>query len=183
MKKNNKLKMVVIVAAVSLAGFGTYAFGDEEPGYGRHMRGYGGMGMGYGSEMMDMHRGGGMGYGPGMGRGPGMHSGYRGTEDGGYSDEELKSLDKEHNAFWKATEGLRNDVYQKGLELESELAKQAPDVDKARKIQEEILSLRGQVAQKRLDHVINLRKINPNVGRGFMGRGAMAFGSGASCGR
>jgi len=121
----------------------------------------------------------GRGYGRGMGRGFGR-SGYAPT----LSEEELKKLNTERTTFFKATEDLRNGIFQKRLELRSELAKQNPDTPKAEKLQKEISELEAQFDQKRIGHLANMKKINPNAGQGFGGRGrGFATGFGGPCWR
>ena len=139
----------------------------------------------------------GRGYGGGgyhMGPGYGMHRGWgqgpRGYDDQGYqsdmSDEDMANLDKERQAFFEATSDLRENLYQKELELRSELAKPEPDAKKAAGIQQEISNLESQLDQKRLDHRIKMRKDFPRSGyrgdgygpRGGMGRGMYGGGGG-----
>ena len=152
---------VFAIAATSFAGWG---------------RGYGGggyqMGPGYG-----MHRG--WGQGP-MGYGG---QGYQGD----LSDEDIAKLDQERQAFFEATSDLREDLYQKELELRSELAKAEPDAKRAAGIQKEISNLESQLDQKRLEHRIKMRKDLPRSGfrgdgygprGGGMGRGMYGGGGG-----
>jgi len=138
-----------------------------------------------------------MGYGYHMGPGYGMQRGWgdgpRGYGGPGYrsdlSDEDLARLDKERQAFFEATSELREQLYQKELELRSELAKSEPDAKKAAGLQTEISNLEGQLDQKRLDHQIKMRKEFPRsgyMGRGYgprgMGRGMYGGGYGpGSC--
>ena len=102
------------------------------------------------------HMGGGDGYYGRMHGGPMMHQGYYGESGNDYradlKDEDIKALDEERIAFLKATDSVRQNLYSK--ELESELD------------------------QKRLDHMIKIRKLNPNAGRGFMmGGHHMGYGN------
>jgi len=145
---------ILILIVIALAGFGTYAMAQ--------------MGMGYG------HHG-------GMHHGPGWHD--QEYENQGYdrflgnlSEDEIKQMQAERQSFFEATKEIRQQLYQKGLELRSELAKKDPDAAKAAGIQDEISELKGQMGRKRLDHILKLKKINPDVGRGLMGRGRMGFG-------
>jgi hypothetical protein len=92
---------------------------------------------------------------------------------GNLSDEEVKALQKERNDFFEATQDLRQNLYQKNLELKSELAKKDPDAKKAAKLQKEISELEANFDQKRLDHRIKMQKVNPRAGRGFMGNRPM----------
>jgi zinc resistance-associated protein len=143
---------VFAIAATSFAGWG---------------RGYGGggyhMGPGYG-----MHRG--------WGQGPG------GYGDQGYqsdlSDEDAAKLDQERQAFFEATSDLRENLYQKELELRSELAKPEPDAKKAAGIQKEISNLESELDQKRLDHRIKMRKDFPRSGARGYGYGSRGRGMG-----
>ncbi len=130
------------------------------------------------------------GYGDHMGPGYGMHRGW-GDGSRGYqsnlSDEDIAKLDKERQVFFEATSDLREKLYQKELELRSELAKPEPDAKKAAGLQKEISNLESQFDQKRLDHRIRMRKDFPRVGyrgdgygpRGKgMGRGMYGSGGG-----
>lgn len=126
----------------------------------------------------DMGRG--DGYRGQMHQGPGWHHGGYGAPGGGafdnLSEEDIKKLDEERQAFFEATKDLRREVYQKGLELASEMAKQNPDAARAAAIQKEISDTKAQLAQKHLDHIFRVRKINPDLGMGFMGGGRMDYG-------
>ena len=54
-----------------------------------------------------------------------------------------------------------------------------PDVKKAQELQKEISNLEATIDQKRIDHMIKMKKINPHAGRGYgSGRGR---GSGGGC--
>lgn len=119
----------------------------------------------------------GMGYGPypGWGHHP-MHAWHHGDDDGpgfGYwgdlSKEDIQKLEKERAGFFEATINLRAKIYQKRLELKSELAKENPDVKKAAGLQTEISALKAEFDQMRLNHFLNMKKINPDMGRGFGG--------------
>ena len=169
MKKARTSKTLLILAVVAVIGIGSYAYADWGMGYGRHM-GYG-WGSGYGHGMMGPDAYGGYGMGPGMMR----YSGERYGNRGNLSDEDAKKVEKEQTTFFKATEQLRQDIYAKGLELRSELAKENPNPEKAANLQKETSELEGQLDQKRVDHLITLRKITPNVGRNFAGRGQTEY--------
>ena len=126
----------------------------------------------------DMGRG--DGYRGQMHQGPGGHHGGYGARGegafGNLSEEDIKKLDEEREAFFEATKDLRREVYQKGLELASEMAKQNPDAARATAIQKEISDTKAQLAQKHLEHIFRVRKINPDLGMGFMGGGRMDHG-------
>jgi zinc resistance-associated protein len=157
-KMKNKViyRTILILSALALTGIGTSAMAGWGMGYGHHG---------------PMHHGWGH-HGPGWYGGGGWGPGYFGN----LSDNEIEALQNEHNAFFEATADLRQEIFQKRLELRSELAKKNPDARKAAKVQEEISKLEADFDQKRLEHIIKVKKINPNVGRGFMGAGPMGPG-------
>jgi Spy/CpxP family protein refolding chaperone len=143
----NSIKKIVMVTIIVMMGFYGRAFAHSGMGYGHHY--------GRGYPMYGMHHG---GYG-----GPGF--GYWGE----LSEDQIQKLDKEQSAFFEATKDLRGQLYQKGLELRSELAKQNPDPNKAAALQKDISALKAELGQKRLNHFLNMRKISPEIGRGFGG--------------
>ena len=157
MKKINK--MFMILAVVGVLGFGINAFAN--------------MGKGYGSSGWGNHGS--------SGRHMGWHDSGYGHMMNDLNDDDFKKMDEERQAFFKETETLRREVYQKELALESELAKKNPDTQKAVSLQKEISGFKAQLDQKRIEHMIRMRGIVPNAGRGFMGMGRM-MGSGPGYG-
>ena len=154
--KTGKIFMVIgIVAIFAIAATSFAGWGRGQGGYGYHM------GPGYG-----MHRG--------------WADGPRGYGGQGYqsdlSDEEITKLDQERRAFFEATSDLRENLYQKELELRSELAKPEPDAKKAAGLQKEISNLESELAQKRLDQQIKIRKDFPRSG--YRGQGYGQYGRG-----
>jgi len=136
--------LLLLPAAIFIFASASLAFAQRDPGYG---------------------------YSPGMHYGQGRH--HRGT--GGFADlseDQVRKLDAEHTAFRQATKELRQQIYQKRLELASELAKQNPDAATAAARQREISDFLAQLAQRRLEHFMRVQKINPDAGRG----GPMGFG-------
>ena len=130
----------------------------------------------------------GMGYGDGWGhRGPGGH--HRCAYGPGYdanpmTQEELQLFREKREAFLKETEQLRTNLFDRERELQNELAKTEPDAKKASGLQKEISVLRADLDQKRISHRIEMKKINPNAGRGYMRGGPMSgFGprGGGNC--
>ena len=65
-----------------------------------------------------------------------------------------------------------------GLAKHALARKETPDAKKAARLQTEISKLESQLDQKRVDHMIKMRKLNPNAGsgRGFMGGGQKGYG-------
>ena len=84
---------------------------------------------------------------------------------GNLSDEDQNDLDKERQTFFHETKGLRQDMHQKRLELQSELAKKNPDAEKAAALHKDISKLAEEFDQKRLAFFLKMKKINPNFGR------------------
>jgi uncharacterized membrane protein len=84
---------------------------------------------------------------------------------GNLSDEDQNDLVKERQAFFAETQDLRQDIRQKRLELQSELAKKNPDAQKAVALHKDISKLAAEFAQKRLAFFLKMKKINPNFGR------------------
>ena len=114
MNFNKTAKVMMVLVIVAILGIGVTSFAGWGRGYwggGYHM------GQGYGM----MHRG--------------WDDGPRGYGGRGYwgdlSDEEIAKLEKERQDFYEATEDLRQALYQKELELRSELAKPEPNAQKA----------------------------------------------------
>ena len=168
----NKLgKIIVVAAIVGIVGFAATSFA----GWGR--------GGGGGDNCW--------GQGGGYGQRGSAAPGYQGN----LSDQDIDKLNSERQAFFEDTRELRENRYQKELELRSEMAKQDPDVNKAVALQKEVSELQGQLNQKRVEHRIKMQKENPNfiagrgmgrgygkggggMGRGFHGRGGMGHGFG-----
>ncbi len=104
--------------------------------------------------------------GPGM-----MGSGWQ-QGDGWYgnlSADEIAKLEQQRAAFFRATENTRQQLYEKNLALQSELAKETPDSAKASSLQGEISKLQSDLDQKRLEYDIQARKSAPNYNRGYRG--------------
>ena len=152
--RNVTSKLLVVLTVFAVVGFGVYAFADGGMGYGQH-------------------RGGWDHQGPGWRHGSSGCPGYGGHMKGDLSDEENQKMDQQRNAFHKANKDLKQNIYQKELELESEFAKKEPDAKKAAGIQKEISDLQAQIDQNRVNHIIEMKKIDPDVGRGSRGNGPM----------
>ena len=151
-KEYIKLK-IILIATIAFLFSGIHSFADMGKGYG-HQRG--------------MHQG------------QGRH--HRGSGDPGcgatdnLSADEIKQLDESRTAFFEAAEVLRRKIYQKRLELASELAKENPDAATAVALQKEVSDFKAQVDQKRLEHRLRIQKINPDLAMGFGGGGHMGPG-------
>ena len=152
MKKNYARKVIAIVIAGVIIGFGVNAFAGN--GYGR---------MGWSGPQ-----------GQGPGSGPCWGAGYAAN----LSEADIQKLQEQRKAFFEATADLRQEMRQKRLALRAEMAKKSPDIAVAKNLQTEISNLQAELAQKRLEHIMEMKKINPNAGGRWMGAGPMGFGPG-----
>ena len=160
MKMNNFAKTVTILAIAGIVGFAATSFAGWGRGGGGNCRGQG----------------------SGWGQREFAPSDCRGN----LSDEQMTRLNEKRHAFSEETRNLRENVYQKELELRSELVKADPDSQKASDLQAEVSNLTAQLDQKRIAHRIKMKKENPEffAGRGYgmggrgMGRGSHGSGMG-----
>ncbi len=116
-------------------------------------------------------------------RGPGWHhmDGYRGGYGDRMSEEDYEQFEQGRTAFLKETESLRAELIEKESALQDELAKDSPDVSKASALQKEISELQAQFDQQRIEHMVEMRKANPNAGRGYRRGGPMMGYGGGYC--
>ena len=132
----------------------------------------------------------GKGRGQGMigkwGSGPGTCWRY----DRGYDNltqEQRNALTQLEEKFYGETATLRNEIWAKSDELSNLLNTPNPDVEKAKALHQEIIDLRGRMAEKRFDFNLETRKINPDerfgakYGRGY-GRHMKGYGHRAGLG-
>lgn len=80
--------------------------------------------------------------------------------DGHLSDATIKKLNVEQESFIRATEALRQTIYEKELYLKAELVKKRPDIVTAQGFQKEISEARGKFDQKMIEHLIQMKTIN-----------------------
>lgn len=140
MRKKGLLAVVVILLA-GLVGTQVYAH-------------WFGSGWGMPGGMM----GRGWGYGPMMGPGFfGTHMDY-GPEV--YSKESREKIEK----FYGETQGMRQELQQKYLELENLLSQATPDEGKVLAKQKEISQLQAQLDEKELKFKLNNRDLAPRAG-------------------
>lgn len=161
MKTNNMRTVIVSLAAIAVMAMGANAFA----------------GKGMGSQ--DDQQGGG---------GCGKHLRKGGCDYGqmkaALTPEQREQMEAERQAFFDATKNQRQDLFAKRLELKAEMAKRETDAKKASALQKDISELQGNLDQKRLSHILAMRKINPDAGRGWMmtGRGMGHHGKGQGMG-
>ena len=143
---NLKTIMITIISLAVIAfAFNAFAQGGMgwDGGWGHHGRGW--------------HHGG--AYGPGY--------------DAQMNQEDYKLFQEKREAFLKETEDLRTNLYEKERALQNELAQSEPDAAKASSLQKEISELQARLDQKRIDHMIEVRKSTPNAGGDVMPGGPM----------
>jgi peptidoglycan hydrolase CwlO-like protein len=101
--------------------------------------------------------------------------------------DQMKQMDTERNAFQTATQDIRQQMNEKRQALQTELNKPQPDASTCTSLQKQISELQAQFDQKRITHIIQMKKIDPNFteGRGFgmgmgmgPGKGPGPFGAG-----
>lgn len=157
MKKFNTKKTAVVAAILFIAGIiATQAFGFM--GSGNQMGGNYGM-------MNKNH----MGYGM-MGNGPMM---------GTLSVEDQQKMMDRMNAFFDSTKDIREQIYQKQVELDTEAAKPEQDQERIGMLQKELFELSSQFEKQRFDHMLAMRELFPDEDnesfRGMGGRNGYCF--------
>jgi hypothetical protein len=93
----------------------------------------------------------------------------------------MKASDSPHShldleSIFKETENIRQDIYTKQLALRNAFLKSEPDTAKASQLQKDISERECKLDQKRIDHMIRMRKIFPDGGRGFAMMGGPMMG-------
>lgn len=125
----------------------------------------------------------------GMGKGPGNRG--MGAAGANLTGDQIKQMETERNAFQSDTKDIRQQLHEKRQALNAELAKPTPDPVTAGNLQKDVSDLQAQFDQKRLTHLLEMKKIDPNFaeGRGMghgMGPGmvhGMGPGMGAGMGK
>ncbi len=162
---------LITITVTALVGMAAMAIAG--PGYGRHHMGWGGGGPAdcprWGSGADDAQ--GGRGYG----RGYGAHS--------GMDEEQVKQFQEKRQAFHDDTTDLRQEIYEKRLEMQSEMAKNAPDAGLLSNLQKEVSDLEASFDQKRLAHRLEMKKAFPDAEFGAGGGRGKRYGRGMMSGR
>jgi zinc resistance-associated protein len=115
--------------------------------------------------------------GKGMGNRSGDGNGYHrynqdcpyGYRNSDLTEEQQAQLNAERKAFFDATQDARQEIYAKRLALRAELAKKNADAKVAADLQKTISGLQADLDQKRIEHLMTMRGIDPDAGRGFFG--------------
>jgi Spy/CpxP family protein refolding chaperone len=116
----------------------------------------------------------------GMGKGPGNQG--MGSASANLTEDQIKQMEAERNAFQTATQGIRQQLNEKRKALKTELAKQTPDSTTYVALQKEISDLQSQFDQKRLTHILEMKKIDPNFVEGRGPGHGMGHGTGNGMG-
>lgn len=161
MKTNTMRTFIVSLTAVAVLAVGANAFAGKGMGNRDDGRGCGDCG--------NQNRRGGCAYG---------------QMKADLTPEQREQVKTERKTFFDATTIERQDLYAKRLELRAEIAKRQPDMDKASALQKAVSDLQASLDQKHLGHIMAMRKINPDAGRGWMmeGRGMGHHGMGRGMG-
>ena len=147
MKKNPVTKKVLVITLISLMALGGTAFAYRQKGESN----------GKGSDCYQN--------GPYKG-----HGGYGyGQMMAGLSEEDQAKVNELRQKHFEAMAPLRSERESKRLALRSELAKQNPDALVAAQLQQELSAINAELGQKKIEHIIEMKKINPDAGgSGFM---------------
>lgn len=83
--------------------------------------------------------------------------------------ETVAKLDEERQSFWAETQELRDALGAKKDELAAEFAKEDMNVETLKALQADMSNLMAQLAQKRVDHMVRMKAIDPNFEPRFKG--------------
>lgn len=158
----NRLSILLTIVFVFMMASNVFGRGRGDDAYSEGYGSHGMMGqdpdeiLKYGREMMryGFHE-------TGMPGGSTKYPGY----DRYLSNDTIKKLNDEQEAFIKVTEDLRHKIYEKELYLKVELAKKEPDPTIALSFQKDISEARGKFEQKMIEHLIRMKKINLDAER------------------
>ncbi|MFZ1987221.1 MAG: periplasmic heavy metal sensor [Desulfatitalea sp.] len=148
-------RKTVIIGTILLLTGASVAFAQGGDccggGYGGHMRGAGMMGNG-----------------PEDGMGPGRRCAGPGAN---LTEEQRATLDASREKFHTETQGLRDQIHDKGNALRTEMDKANPDEGKVTNLQKELSKLEGEFDLKAVQHRLEVRKLLPDNARPGTGRG------------
>jgi zinc resistance-associated protein len=105
-------------------------------------------------------------------------------EYGNLTESQRAELEKLEQNFFNDTAKLRDEIWNKSAELNTELNAADPDANKVRTLQREVSALKAKMSEQRVNFELEARKIAPNtrLGRGY-GRGYAGKGYGYGMGR
>ncbi len=99
------------------------------------------------------------------------------------SDEDIKTLTDAKNTFLEETSEVREQAYQKQLELRDALNVDSPDMEMVSEIQADLSEMIGQIAQARLRYQIATKGITSSYGSGCGNASAGCSAQTRGCGR
>ena len=140
MKKFTKTKTIIVASILLVAGIIT-SHATAYMGGANHM--------GNGSNMMNGNH---MGYGSGYGM---MDNGY--MMENLSAEDQAKMLDQ-MNSFFSSIRDIREQQYQKQLELNAEYAKPEKDQVKIEALQKQVFDLSSQFEKQRFDHMVTMNR-------------------------
>ena len=112
-------------------------------------------------------------YCPWQGRGAGQGGGCCWSAPGSdLSDEQLSELRESNSAYFSRTNELRKGLQEKREQMRALLASPSPDEKQVKKLHKEMESLRAQLGDARIDHILKVKKVDPEAypcGYGFQG--------------
>lgn len=157
MTKISIKKLIIFGTILLVTGFAAYAFAH---GGGYHM------GDGYGYGMMNMN-------------GNGYHMGGGGHMWNDLSVEDQQKMQDQMNDFFSSTQGLREQYYQKRVELNTEYSKSNKDQAKIDTLEKDLFDLSSKIEKKHFDHTRKMQALfadkatgfNYGMGMGMSGRG------------
>ena len=102
------------------------------------------------------------------------HYGYQSSN---LTQEQLSELDALRTEFRANTDKIRDQLIDKNYNLRSELRKTTPDEKKAMALQSDISELRAQMDSARIAHILKVKKVDPDAGAGYFGKGGRHAGA------
>ena len=148
--KEGKKTVVLTAAASAVLGFGAMAYAGWGEGSGHYNHGYGNQG----------------------------GNGIPAQQHMNMSEEDYKVAREASDKFLAETEEIRRDLMEKEARLRAGVAAEAPDLEAMRALQQEISVLQGQLEEKRLAHILEMKDKIP----GFNGVCPYAGAHGAGYG-
>ena len=165
MNNKNVKRLTALLLACAVIGFGSVAFANPGSVYRPHWRGMGPE-PGYGS-----------------GRGCGRDSGYQPADVyRNLSDEDRKKLDQARKDFREATRDLKQQLRKTRFELKAELSGKTIDGQRAAALLKKISDLQAQLDLKRLEHLLKIKEMFPDLDDQFAGFCFKGRGSGRGSG-
>ncbi|MBW1750933.1 MAG: periplasmic heavy metal sensor [Deltaproteobacteria bacterium] len=102
---------------------------------------------------------------------------------GELSESDLEKLGKLRSTFQKESRDTKLEIMSKELAMKSELLKKDSDADTVLALQADISKLKADRDQRRVKHILEMKKINSYAGRCFLNKGAGKGAGGRGCGK